>query len=479
MNEAAARVRQPIDLEEFERRLRGAAPVERRLPELQAQAPQHAAPQAQQPDAPYGAPQSLGDYARLMGAGASAQSPSYAPAPSYAPPVDPAPPALDLDPYRAERAAAPQLADAAYDPYPQPAPLAPAVHPQDAYGAPAQPEPEWRPERDPYADAQPGAYGYASADPYAQAASAAPTRSRRPMMLIGGAVAVCVVGIGVTYGMRGGSSVPREAPTIKAASGPVKVQPEQPKPEGQAAQSASILDRNGDERLAASRVINREEQPVDIREAARAARTEAAPPAQSGNAFFPEPRRVRTVAVRPDGTIAQEPSAPAAAAAPPAPAQSSSGAAPARPQPPGAAPVRPPQAPAAPAAPKVTERAGAVTPSSATPGAGAPPRNLVPPTTQTASTAPAPAAAAPAAAGGGYAVQLAAPGSEAEARAAIARIRQQHGSVLGSLQPTTAKANVNGRDIYRVRVVGLSQDGANALCNRLKASGGSCFVARN
>jgi len=46
-------------------------------------------------------------------------------------------------------------------------------------------------------------------------------------------------------------------------------------------------------------------------------------------------------------------------------------------------------------------------------------------------------------------------------------------------QPTTAKASVNGRDIYRVRVVGLSQDGANALCNRLKASGGSCFVARN
>lgn len=476
MNEAAARIRQPIDLEEFERRLRGAAPVERRLPELQAQAPQHAAQQPQQLDAPYGASQSLSDYARIMGAGASAPAPSYAPAPTYAPAVDPASPALDLDPYRAERAAAPRLADAAYDPYPR---SAPPVQSHGAYDAPQQPEPEWRPERDPYADAQSGAYGHVSADPYAEQAAAAPARSRRPMMLIGGAVAVCVVGIGVTYAMRGGSSAPREAPTIKAASGPVKVQPEQTKPEGQAAQSASILDRNGDERLAASRVVNREEQPVDIREAARSARADAPSAPQAGNAFFPEPRRVRTVAVRPDGTIAQESSAPATAAPSAAPAAATPAAAPpARPQPPGAAPVRPQQAPAAPAAPKVTERAGAVTPSSATPGAGAPPRNLVPPT-QTASTTPAPAAAAPAAAGGGYAVQLAAPGSEAEARAAIARIRQQHGSVLGSLQPTTAKASVNGRDIYRVRVVGLSQDGANALCNRLKASGGSCFVARN
>jgi hypothetical protein len=30
-----------------------------------------------------------------------------------------------------------------------------------------------------------------------------------------------------------------------------------------------------------------------------------------------------------------------------------------------------------------------------------------------------------------------------------------------------------------VRIVGLASDDANVLCNKLKASGGACFVARN
>jgi hypothetical protein len=461
MNEAAARARQPIDLEEFERRLRGGAAVERRV------APDPMGESVSASHQPH-APQTLGDYARLMGAprpdpyAASAPYDPYAASPAY--PVSA--PALDLDPYRAERAAAAQLADVDWR---APAP-APAYEDPQAYAQPP-------------GYGQPQGYGEPQPDPaWDEPAPAAPAqRSRRPLALIGGAVAGCVVGAGITYAMRSGPSTPREAPTIKAAAGPVKIQPEQPKPAGQAAQSASILDRNGDERIAASRVVNREEQPVDVREAARAG-ARAEPPAPAGaaaNSFFPEPRRVRTVAVRPDGTIAPDPAPPPAPVASPA---SSTPAPAARPQPPGAAPVRPPQAsaaPAAPAAPKTTERAGAVTPAASTPSVGAPPRNLVPPTQTTASTAPAPVAAASAGAGGPFAVQLAAPGSEAEARAVIARLRQQYGPALGGLQPTTAKASVNGRDIYRVRVVGLSQDGANALCNRLKASGATCFVARN
>ena len=457
MNEAAARARQPIDLEEFERRLRGGTAVERRVaPDPMGQT----ASPAYQPQAP----QTLGDYARMMGAprpdpyASPAPYDPYAEAPAYAA----AAPALDLDPYRAERAAAAQLADVDWR---APAP-APVYDDPQAYG------------HQPQGYGEPQAYGQPQGDPaWDEPAPAAPAqRSRRPLALIGGAVAVCVVGAGITYAMRSGPSTPREAPTIRAASGPVKIQPEQPKTEGQAAQSASILDRNGDERIAGSRVVNREEQPVDVREAARAgARAEPPAPAGGANSFFPEPRRVRTVAVRPDGTIAPDPAPPPA----PAPAAASSTPAPAaRPQPPGAAPVRPAQASAAPAAPKTTERAGAVTPAASTPSVGAPPRNLVPPTQTTASTsAPAPVAAA--GAGGPFAVQLAAPGSEAEARAVIARMRQQYGAALGGLQPTTAKASVNGRDIYRVRVVGMSQDGANALCNRLKASGATCFVARN
>ena len=76
-------------------------------------------------------------------------------------------------------------------------------------------------------------------------------------------------------------------------------------------------------------------------------------------------------------------------------------------------------------------------------------------------------------------MQLAAPGSVAEANSTIARLKQRYAAELSGLQPTTVPASVNGRDVYRVRVVGMSQDSANVLCNRLKASGGSCFVARN
>ncbi len=87
-------------------------------------------------------------------------------------------------------------------------------------------------------------------------------------------------------------------------------------------------------------------------------------------------------------------------------------------------------------------------------------------------------ASTPRGGGGGYAVQLAAPGSESEARAAISRLQQRYGSALGGRQPTVRKATVGARDVYRIRVVGMSQTDANGLCARLKSSGGSCFVAR-
>ena len=32
--------------------------------------------------------------------------------------------------------------------------------------------------------------------------------------------------------------------------------------------------------------------------------------------------------------------------------------------------------------------------------------------------------------------------------------------------------------VYRVRITGLSKDGATGMCEKLKAAGGACFVAR-
>jgi hypothetical protein len=482
MSEASARARQPIDLEEFERRLRGSAavaPFERARIE----------------------PQTLGDYARLMNSTDADAVRALASADPYAPqeraPVD----RMPLSPY-APNSAAQKGSSLDYDEPVSYAPQVPASAPYEPYPAfePPAPKSDLAAVVDRYPDSgsrfaaeprqaqghQENYWDNAQQEPAAaDRAVFADKRSRRPALLIGGAIVVCVVGIGSVLAMRGESTSGREAPTIKAASGPVKIQPEQASTGSQPAQSASILDRNGSERIAASRVINREEQPVDVREAARAARVEpsrieqVAPQASSngpaGAGFFPEPRKVKTVSVRPDGSIVSEPAArpPSMAAAPAAAVRAP--AVVAAPPPAAAPPVAKPAAAApAPAAPKVTARA---TPPVPTIGDNAP-RNLAPRNL----AAPVAASATPAVAVGGagsFAVQLAAPGSAAEASSTIARLKQRHAAELSGVQPTTVRASVNGRDIYRVRVVGMSQDSANALCSRLKAGGGSCFVARN
>jgi cell division septation protein DedD len=220
--------------------------------------------------------------------------------------------------------------------------------------------------------------------------------------------------------------------------------------------------------------VTREEQPVDVRETARQATAKPGPnvgappsglptagPVASGNGYFPEPRRVRTVSVRPDGTIIEPtqaaPAAPRAAAPAPAPQMTAA----------------PPVRVAAATPPKTNERAAPTTTASTSPAA-------TPPSAATRAASPQ-AAAVPStqrSGGGGFAVQLAAPGSESEARSVISRIQQRYGSALGGRQPTVRKAMVGEREVFRVRVVGLSQGDANGLCERLKSAGGSCFVAR-
>ncbi len=94
-------------------------------------------------------------------------------------------------------------------------------------------------------------------------------------------------------------------------------------------------------------------------------------------------------------------------------------------------------------------------------------------TTQSTSSESAPSG------GGSFAVQIAAEGSQDAAQAKFNRMRAQHSGVLGGVSPTIRSAEVNGRSVYRVRVGQMSREEAVSLCERLKADGGSCFVARN
>jgi cell division septation protein DedD len=81
--------------------------------------------------------------------------------------------------------------------------------------------------------------------------------------------------------------------------------------------------------------------------------------------------------------------------------------------------------------------------------------------------------------GGGFAVQLAAPGSEQDARGISTRLGQKYAALLDGRQPSVVKAEVGEKSIYRVRVGSLSREEAKSLCGKIKAKGGDCFVANN
>ena len=341
------------------------------------------------------------------------------------------------------------------------------------------PEPVWREHRD-----EGGAHGqqaWRDRDDFVPPPmdEAPPARSKKKLYAMGGALAVVVAGIAGTFVLRGGPSGNREAPVIKAAVGPAKILPaaEAPAP----AQNASVLDR-GVDRLPASRVTGAVEQPVEIASQPRTRAVASAdqPPA---NGVFPEPRRVKTVSVRPDGSIIDSdiPVVSTQPAAPPAP--------PARPvsagfpvPPVAVASVPAPSAPRpAAATPKVTARVAVRTPAPAGDD-----DDLAPVKAPTAAkpappkpAAPKPAAEQkPVAGGGGFAVQLASAGSDADAREKASQVQARLGSSLGGRRAVVVKGDANGKTVWRVRIVGLSQEGAADLCTKIKGAGSECFVAR-
>lgn len=335
-------------------------------------------------------------------------------------------------------------------------------------------------------------------------------RSRKGMLTAAALVVVAVGGVSAAMLFRNGrpAGVNGQPPVIAADNGPSKVAPVNPGGAEIPNQNKQIYERSGDAATDKTKVVSREEQPVDVQQAARSM---APRPTQASNgAITPtdtasaglaptepglvpipavpglgEPRKVRTVAIRPDGTPAPANaaaangvgqgivtgSAPSArpASATPAPAAQAQGAA--RPQQPGATPAT---------APKTQERAAVpATP----PAAQTPPAN-----TRTAALAPQqqPQATAPAAAAprtdpnGGFAVQLGAPGSEAEARATFAALQRKYPDQLTGQSPIIRKTELaGGKTVYRLRVGPYAREDASSMCTALQAAGGQCFIAKN
>lgn len=171
------------------------------------------------------------------------------------------------------------------------------------------------------------------------------------------------------------------------------------------------------------------------------------------------PRKVKTMVVRPDGSVMPPP---AEAAAPADAMAAAPAAAPAAmPVPDAAAAMAAVPMPAAPAA------------ASAAPAAAAP--------EAPAATEPAPqqvAAATPAAAPSKYAVQLGAQKSQTEALASFADIQQKNPTLLANYRPMVSKADLGAKGtLYRLRIGPIDgKTAADKLCGQLKTQGTDCFV---
>ncbi|PLW77585.1 SPOR domain-containing protein [Cohaesibacter celericrescens] len=95
---------------------------------------------------------------------------------------------------------------------------------------------------------------------------------------------------------------------------------------------------------------------------------------------------------------------------------------------------------------------------------------------------PVPQATAPAATNtsGGYTVQVTSQRSVEQARASFNSIQAQLPSVLGGYQPDIKQADLGARGTYyRVRVGSFAdRAGATSFCSQIKAAGGDCLVAQ-
>ncbi len=323
-----------------------------------------------------------------------------------------------------------------------------------------------------------------------------PRRSRKGLWTAAALMAVGVIGVGaaMTFRSSGPTAGNGEPLVITADRGPIKVEPTNPGGAEIPNQNKQIYERAGQTEPTPTKVVSREEQPIDVQQAARSLPARAALPGADPLAQAPiapertatageplltpvppvpglgEPRKVRTVAIRPDGTpagpsvtVANGTSAPLVTGSAAARPATSAGSAEA----PRARPAQPPAETA-----KVQDRAAA---PATTPQAPV----------RVASAAPAPAPAAPATAAirsgtGDFAVQLAAPGSEAEARATFSALQRKYPDQLRGQTPIVRKTDLaGGKTVFRLRVGPYSREDATTMCTQLQSAGGQCFIAKN
>jgi hypothetical protein len=311
----------------------------------------------------------------------------------------------------------------------------------------------------------------------------APRRKLRPWLLASVAViAVVIVSASALFAYRavfGVTSTSAPPVTIRPEAGPTKVTPGSTTKAADTGGNKQIYDRVGaDPSQGSERMVSREERPLDSSPTRMPAGTVAAVPpappqaAPTQQSASTEPRRVRTVTVRADGSVVGDQGRPAAS---PATAQraatstgplalsntsGSSGAI--------ASPARQSQVDN-PWASVTGGQTSAPTTQAALPsqGAGSNPAPIV------AVNTPAPA--------GSYVVQVAAQKTEADAASTWQQLQQKYPAVLGSQQASIRRVDLGERGVFYRAQVGPfgSRSQASEVCQSLKAAGGECVIQRN
>jgi len=295
---------------------------------------------------------------------------------------------------------------------------------------------------------------------------------RRKLWITAAAVcALAVVGSASAFGYRtifgkGTSSVP--PPVITANASPIKVVPPQAAADPQAGKIN--YDRFGDKGQG-EKVVVREEQPVDVN--AMKAEPPAPNSATAQNLGSPGSPSAQLLATTSPGTTAAIPPV-----APPAPAPAIASSTPSEPKKVRTVTIKPDQ-------PSGLDSLSARSAAVQAPGS----RSTAAPAANTPAAAPMRTASAPAnvkptsepSIAGGFMVQVSSQKSEADAKASYKTLQAKFPTQLQNRSAVIRKADVSGKGtFYRAQVGPFnSSDQANEFCSNLKAAGGQCVVQRN
>ena len=291
--------------------------------------------------------------------------------------------------------------------------------------------------------------------------------SRLPLLIVLALLVLAmfagVVWLAYTQGVARGRT---ETPVLTAQNGPARIAPQNPGGAEQPYKGFKIY-----------------EQPAPPDDDVDTTTTQAAAqPAQA-----PAPVAAPKVALQPPPppVPAAKPVVAAAPPAPkPAPAPLVAAPKPVAPKLAAAAPVKPAPVAVKPAptsaAPVVVKKdvpAAPPAPVAAAPGGPATgaPRSLA-----LVPAKPAPTAAAPVAATGAAVLQIGAYKSQAEADGAWKTYKAKHAALLAGATEDVQQADLGDKGTwYRLRIIGFpSKDVASAMCDRLKADGGGCFLGK-